>query len=59
MRNRESTLDAMLDAERELGVTGRLINFTATFSYAICANCGGNLQGVFAWSSISCWFVVS
>merc|ERR1719394_2328896 len=30
----------MLDAEREAGVHGELINFTATFSYAICTSCG-------------------
>jgi len=35
-----SAFDAMLDAELEVGVTGPLINFTATFSYAICAACG-------------------
>eukprot|EP00418_Pyrodinium_bahamense_P046315 CAMPEP_0179189388 /NCGR_PEP_ID=MMETSP0796-20121207/94016_1 /TAXON_ID=73915 /ORGANISM="Pyrodinium bahamense, Strain pbaha01" /LENGTH=388 /DNA_ID=CAMNT_0020893521 /DNA_START=69 /DNA_END=1231 /DNA_ORIENTATION=- len=28
-----------LEAEKEAGVTGPLINFTATFSYAICAAC--------------------
>jgi len=36
-----SAFDAMLDAEKEAGVTGPLINFTATFSYAICRSCGG------------------
>jgi len=36
-----SAFDAMLEAEKEAGVTGPLINFTATFSYAICAACGG------------------
>mmetsp|Transcript_120290 Transcript_120290/g.335622 ORF Transcript_120290/g.335622 Transcript_120290/m.335622 type:complete len:672 (-) Transcript_120290:79-2094(-) len=34
-----SAFDAMLEAEKEAGVTGPLINFTATFSYAICAAC--------------------
>jgi len=34
-----SAFDAMLDAEQEAGVTGPLINFTATFSYAICSSC--------------------
>jgi len=34
-----SAFDAMLDAEAEAGVTGPLINFTATFSYAICSSC--------------------
>jgi len=34
-----SAFDAMLEAEKEAGVTGPLINFTATFSYAICAPC--------------------
>jgi len=34
-----SSFDALLDAEKEIGVSGPLINFTATFSYAICANC--------------------
>lgn len=34
-----SAFDAMLDAEKEAGVRGPLINFTATFSYAICAPC--------------------
>jgi len=34
-----SAFDAMLDAEKEAGVTGHLINYTATFSYAICAGC--------------------
>jgi len=36
-----SAFDGMLEAEKEAGVTGPLINFTATFSYAICASCGG------------------
>jgi len=36
-----SAFDAMLEAEKEAGVTGPLINFTATFSYAICGACGG------------------
>jgi len=36
-----SAFDAMLEAEKEAGVTGPLINFTATFSYAICASCEG------------------
>merc|ERR1712194_559728 len=34
-----SAFDAMLDAERDAGVTGPLINFTATFSFAICNSC--------------------
>lgn len=34
-----SAFDAMLDAEIEAGVKGALINFTATFSYAICSEC--------------------
>jgi len=34
-----SAFDAMLDAEKDAGVTGPLINFTATFSYAICQSC--------------------
>jgi hypothetical protein len=34
-----SAFDAMLDAEKEIGVSGPLINFTATFSYAICSSC--------------------
>jgi len=34
-----SAFDAMLDAEKAAGVTGRLINFTATFSYATCLGC--------------------
>jgi len=34
-----SAFDAMLEAEKEAGVTGALINFTATFSYAICGSC--------------------
>jgi len=34
-----SAFDAMLDAERYLGVTGPLVNFTATFSYAVCMAC--------------------
>uniref|UniRef100_A0A7S0FSV7 X8 domain-containing protein n=1 Tax=Pyrodinium bahamense TaxID=73915 RepID=A0A7S0FSV7_9DINO len=34
-----SAFDAMLDAEQDLQVTGPLINFTATFSYAICSSC--------------------
>jgi len=35
-----SAFDGMLQAEKELGVVGPLINFTATFSYAVCSNCG-------------------
>merc|ERR1712113_53976 len=34
-----SAFDGMLEAEREAGVTGVLINFTATFSFAICYSC--------------------
>merc|ERR1719253_1162434 len=29
----------MLDAEKDAQVTGPLVNFTATFSYAICMGC--------------------
>jgi len=38
-----SAMDAMLDAEMEAGVTGPLINFTATFSFAICSACSETL----------------
>lgn len=34
-----SAFDSMLEAEKEAGVVGPLINFTATFSYAICSSC--------------------
>merc|ERR1719210_1546626 len=34
-----SSFDAMLDAEEDAGVIGPLINFTATFSYAMCFGC--------------------
>lgn len=34
-----SAFDAMLEAEAEAHVEGPLINFTATFSYAICSAC--------------------
>merc|ERR1719277_2488589 len=34
-----SAFDGMLEAEREAGVTGALINFTATFSFAMCISC--------------------
>jgi len=34
-----SALDGMLDAEKEAGVTGRLVNFTATFSFGVCPGC--------------------
>jgi len=34
-----SAFDAMLDAEKESNVTGPLINFTATFSFAVCSAC--------------------
>mmetsp|Transcript_57939 Transcript_57939/g.163598 ORF Transcript_57939/g.163598 Transcript_57939/m.163598 type:complete len:722 (-) Transcript_57939:277-2442(-) len=34
-----SAVDAMLDAEREAGLTGPGINFTATFSFAVCLQC--------------------
>eukprot|EP00438_Fugacium_kawagutii_P019983 Skav217088 [mRNA] locus=scaffold2169:219485:225031:- [translate_table: standard] len=40
-----SAFDAVLDAEHEAKVTGSLINFTATFSYAICQVCPEN-QGL-------------
>ncbi len=35
-----SAFDAVLDAEREAGLVGPGINFTATFSYALCPACG-------------------
>ena len=35
-----SALDGILDAEQEAGVTGPLVNLTATFSFAICSSCG-------------------
>jgi len=34
-----SAFDAMLEAEKEAGVVGPLINLTATFSYAVCTSC--------------------
>lgn len=34
-----SAFDAVLDAEQDAGVHGPFINFTATFSYAICSVC--------------------
>mmetsp|Transcript_50277 Transcript_50277/g.106847 ORF Transcript_50277/g.106847 Transcript_50277/m.106847 type:complete len:720 (-) Transcript_50277:101-2260(-) len=34
-----SAFDAMLQAEKENKVTGNLVNFTATFSYAVCLVC--------------------
>merc|ERR1740121_2419944 len=34
-----SAFDGMLEAEKEAGVTGALINFTATFSFAVCTSC--------------------
>merc|ERR1711920_1183195 len=34
-----SAFDGMLEAEKEAGVTGALINFTATFSFAMCPSC--------------------
>mmetsp|Transcript_89130 Transcript_89130/g.252563 ORF Transcript_89130/g.252563 Transcript_89130/m.252563 type:complete len:653 (-) Transcript_89130:468-2426(-) len=34
-----SAFDAMLEAEKEAQVSGPLINFTATFSYAVCQAC--------------------
>ena len=37
-----SSFDAVLAAEEEAGVVGQLINFTATFSYAICTACPKN-----------------
>lgn len=37
-----SAFDAVLDAEHEAKVTGSLINFTVTFSYAICRVCPEN-----------------
>merc|ERR1719382_637881 len=35
-----SAFDGMLDAELEAGVRGAFVNFTATFSFAICERCG-------------------
>jgi len=40
-RSLVSAFDAMLEAEKEAEVTGPLINFTATFSYAVCKSCEG------------------
>jgi len=34
-----SALDGMLDAEKEVGVTGNFVNFTATCSFGICSHC--------------------
>merc|ERR1719188_1912942 len=34
-----SAVDGMLDAEKELHVGGKKINFTATFSFGICKMC--------------------
>jgi len=34
-----SAFDAMLDAEKDAGITGPLINVTATFSFAVCRSC--------------------
>ncbi|CAE7380669.1 TDP1 [Symbiodinium natans] len=34
-----SALDGALEAEKEANISGPLINFTATFSYAICLAC--------------------
>lgn len=34
-----SAIDGMLDAEKEMGVTGPLVNFTATFSFGVCGLC--------------------
>jgi hypothetical protein len=34
-----SAMDAMLDAEKEAGLVGPGINFTATFSFAVCTVC--------------------
>ncbi|CAJ1459377.1 unnamed protein product, partial [Effrenium voratum] len=34
-----SALDGLLEAEKEANVSGILINFTATFSYAVCLAC--------------------
>jgi len=36
-----SALDGMLDAEKEVGVSGNFVNFTATFSFGVCSNCKG------------------
>lgn len=35
-----SALDAMLDAEKEVGIQGHLPNFTVTFSFGMCTRCG-------------------
>jgi len=40
-----SAFDAVLDAEKDLSVKGPFINFTVTFSYAICPVCPSN-QGL-------------
>lgn len=34
-----SAFDGMLEAEKQAGVSGPLINFTATFSFAVCRSC--------------------
>lgn len=34
-----SAFDGILEAEKEAGVRENLINFTATFSFAVCTNC--------------------
>eukprot|EP00434_Breviolum_minutum_P018007 symbB.v1.2.015877.t1/scaffold1199.1/size145752/4 len=36
-----SAIDGMIDAEKETGTKSNLVNFTATFSFAPCAACGG------------------
>jgi len=40
-----SALDAVLEAEREMGVVGPAPNFTATFSFGVCGNCKGPNKG--------------
>ena len=37
-----SSFDAVLDAEKDARVVGTVINFTTTFSYAICTACPNN-----------------
>jgi len=34
-----SALDAVLDAEREMGIVGAAPNFTVTFSFGVCTHC--------------------
>jgi len=39
IRAMASALDGMLEAERLAGVQGRLLNFTVTYSFALCETC--------------------